>query len=130
MTLNGYTVTRMECVPSGERPPTAHRRIVIGQSGFYSHPRAVPYASAAVRRLTNLGFGVSLDLFGEGADDAQSVQPVVQGYRSERVLLVTGLWADLVGWLRGPTGRVLRNRERVLRTRVGRRGAYSSRPEF
>lgn len=38
-------------------------------------------ALATVRRLRDAGYAISLDLFGEGAEDEESVRAVVRGYR-------------------------------------------------
>lgn len=53
----------------------------------YVAGRSLDEAMQTVRRLAASGFGVSLDLFGEGVDDEAAVGPVVQGYREAAAAL-------------------------------------------
>jgi proline dehydrogenase len=58
----------------------------------YVAGRTLDEALETVRRLTGAGFGVTLDLFGEGAEDERGAARVVDGYRAAATAL-----ADLGG---------------------------------
>ncbi|HEX6194733.1 MAG TPA: proline dehydrogenase family protein [Jiangellaceae bacterium] len=60
--------------PFEQRAYRAARRYVAGAT--------LDEATTTVRRLHDQGFGVSLDMFGEGASDEDAVSRVVDGYRA------------------------------------------------